>query len=419
MEMIEMLKVLSVANAQAVRAVAFDDETRADAAKIVAEVRGGGERAVRFYAERFGDVAPGNPLWLGRSELETAAAQVDAETIALLERTRDRIGGFASAQRNALSDVVVDVPGGRAGHKVTPLATAGCYAPGGRFPLPSSVLMTAVTARAAGVETVWVASPRPAPATVAAAAVAGADGLLCVGGAQAIAALAYGCGPIPPSDVVVGPGNKWVTAAKSAVSVDTRIDMLAGPSELLVIADRTACPQTIAADLLAQAEHDPDAIPMLVSTSADLIEEVSSALADQLAVLPTAETARAALTNGFAVKVGSLDEAVALSDQIAAEHLQVLTVDAPAVARRCTRYGGLFVGNASAEVFGDYGAGPNHTLPTGGTAKATGGLSVFDFLSVRTWLELENPAALLHDTVALARLEGLEGHARAALARTH
>lgn len=412
-----MLKLVDPADARAIRGAAFDTETRQKAGRIVQEVRDGGEPALRALAEEFGDVVKGGPLWMDRSELDRAAADVDGETVALLTRTRDRIRAFADAQRASLDDASIAVPGGRAGHTVAPVATAGCYAPGGRFPLPSSVLMTAVTARAAGVRSVWVASPRPAPATIAAAAIAGADGLLCVGGAQAIAALAFGCGPIPACDAVVGPGNKWVTAAKSAVASHTRIDMLAGPSELLVIADASASPEMIAADLLAQAEHDPDAIPMLISTSAKLVEGVCGALRDQLEDLPTAPIAVQAIGNGFAAVVGSVDEAIALSDEIAAEHLQVLTEDASSVAQRCTRYGGLFVGRASAEVFGDYGAGPNHTLPTGGTARFTGGLSVFDFLVVRTWLELDSPDELLGDTVALARLEGLEAHARAALQR--
>jgi phosphoribosyl-ATP pyrophosphohydrolase/phosphoribosyl-AMP cyclohydrolase/histidinol dehydrogenase len=276
--------------------------------------------------------------------------------------------------------------------------------------------MTAVTARAAGVREVWVASPRPAPITLAAAAVAGADALLAAGGAHAIAALAYGIGGSPPCDVVVGPGNRWVTAAKKLVAGDVGIDMLAGPSELVVLADRSADPELVAADLLAQAEHDPDALPILVATDAGLADAVDAALARQLDGLPTRDTAAAALANGFAVVVDGLDEAVAVCDRLAPEHLQVLTEDADGVAARLAHWGGLFIGAGSAEVFGDYGIGPNHTLPTGGVARFKGGLSVLDFLRVRTWLRMEGPAdgAVLSDAAALARLEGLEAHARAA-----
>lgn len=387
---------------------------------IMTDVAERGETALRYHAERFGDLAPGAPLFLPRAALDAALAGLPAADRALLERTAARVRAFAEAQRAALSDVTVAIPGGRAGHTVAPVERAGCYAPGGRFPLPSSVLMTAVTARAAGVELVWVASPRPTAMTLAAAAVAGADALLACGGAQAIAALAYGAGPVPACDVIVGPGNRWVTAAKQIVSGRVRIDMLAGPSELVVLADASADADVVAADLLGQAEHDPDAVPVLVTTDAALAERVDLALARQLATLPTAETARAALDNGFCVVVADLDEAAAVCDQLAPEHLELMVERPGALAGRLRHYGGLFIGAGAAEVFGDYGAGPNHVLPTGGTARLTGGLSVFDFLRVRTWLAIDDPAAaevLVADAAALARHEGLEAHARAALAR--
>ena len=413
-----MLKRLDPRSAEAARKRALDPETTTKATSIVDAVRDGGEEVLRRFAEEFGDVAPGSRLWMGRAQLEEALTAISSTDRELLSRVHDRIRAFATAQRAALSDVSVPVPGGRAGHRVSPVATAGCYAPGGRFPLPSSVLMTAGTAKAAGVEHVWVASPKPTTITLAAAAIAGAEGVLCVGGAQAIAALAYGCGPIPRCDAVVGPGNRWVTAAKSVVSSDTRIDMLAGPSELLVIADATACARMIAADLLAQAEHDPDAIPMVISTDEPLIDEIQNELEQQLARLTTAPIAREALANGFVVYVPKVDQAVALSNRIAPEHLQVMTQNARAVSGLCANFGGLFIGSASAEVFGDYGAGPNHTLPTGGTARFSGGLSVMDFLVVRTWLELDDAGPLIGDSAALAALEGLDGHRKAALART-
>lgn len=278
--------------------------------------------------------------------------------------------------------------------------------------------MTAVTARVAGVETVWVASPKPTDHTLAAASIAGADALLAVGGAQAISAFAYGAA-VPVCDVIVGPGNRFVTAAKQLVSGRVRIDMLAGPSELLVLADHTADPVIVAADLLAQAEHDPDAVPVLVSLDADLINAVNVAISTQLRDLPTATTARAALDNGFAVLAPDLDAAIRLCDSLAPEHLEVLTEDCERVARRLTNYGGLFIGAGSAEVFGDYGVGPNHTLPTGGTGRFCGGLSVFDFLAIRTWMRLDDdPAELVRDAAALGRMEGLEAHARAAEKRS-
>jgi phosphoribosyl-ATP pyrophosphohydrolase/phosphoribosyl-AMP cyclohydrolase/histidinol dehydrogenase len=277
--------------------------------------------------------------------------------------------------------------------------------------------MTALTARAADVPEVWVASPRPAPITLAAAALAEADGFLAVGGAQAIAALAYGAGPVPPCDAVVGPGNVYVTAAKRMIAGRVAIDTLAGPSELVVLADRTADPGTVAADLLAQAEHDPRAVPVLVCVGDGIAAQVSAEIARQLETLPTAEVARAALANGGTIVVRDLDEGLAACDLLAPEHLALHVHDAESVAPRLRHYGALFVGAESAEVLGDYGAGPNHVLPTGRIARSTGGLSVLTFLRVRTWLAIDDPVGareLVEDAAWLGRIEGLEAHARSA-----
>jgi phosphoribosyl-ATP pyrophosphohydrolase/phosphoribosyl-AMP cyclohydrolase/histidinol dehydrogenase len=277
--------------------------------------------------------------------------------------------------------------------------------------------MTATVARAAGVETVWVASPRPALATLAAAAIAGADAILAVGGAQAIAALAFGAGPVPKCDAVVGPGNRFVTAAKRLVAGTVAIDSLAGPSELVILADASVDPARIAADLVAQAEHDPDARVALVTCDALLADRVAAEAELQLATLPTADVARAALERGRTFVLESLDAAIAACDRLAPEHLAVWLENADVVAPRLRHYGALFLGAETSVAFGDYGAGPNHVLPTGGTARSTGGLSVLTFLRVRTWLRMHpSPitAAFARDAAALARLEGLEGHARAA-----
>lgn len=394
-----------------------DAEALAAATPIVAAVRTDGERALRAYAEQFGDVAPGAPLWHERAALARALARLPAADRERLERVAERIRVFAEAQRCALAAVTVPLPGGAAGQSIAPVERAGCYAPGGRYPLPSSVLMTVVTARVAGVREVWVASPKPAPLTLAAAALAGGDGLLAAGGAHAIAALAYGAGPIAACDVIVGPGNRYVTAAKQLVAGSTAIDLLAGPSELTVLADTSADPERIAADLLAQAEHDPAAVPLLVTTDPGLAERVDRELERQLRDLPTADVARAALANGGVIAVATIDEGIAVCDAIAPEHVQLELRDAAAVAPRLAHYGAMFLGPFGAEVLGDYGAGPNHVLPTGGTARARGGLSVYTFLRVRTWLRLDDARAarpLIEDAVWLGRAEGLEAHARAA-----
>jgi histidinol dehydrogenase len=302
--------------------------------------------------------------------------------------------------------------------------------------------MTVVTARAAGCPYVVLCSPKPAPITLAAAHVSGADLVLSVGGAQAIGAMAYGVSAkrvvggggddagsdaspllpeVPPCDVIVGPGNRWVTAAKSIVSGRCGIDMLAGPSEVLVIADSTADPAVIASDLVAQAEHDVVARAILVSDDPALIDAVDDEVTRQVSELPepNRSTASEALGRSFAVLCRDVDECIAVSDRLAPEHLEVQTADPADVGRRCSDYGGLFVGADCAEVLGDYGAGPNHTLPTGGTGRYTGGLSVFNFLRIRTWMRIDDGAGggcqdMVEDCVRMARLEGLEGHARAA-----
>jgi phosphoribosyl-ATP pyrophosphohydrolase/phosphoribosyl-AMP cyclohydrolase/histidinol dehydrogenase len=309
------------------------------------------------------------------------------------------------------------IPGGEAGHTCLPVCSVGCYAPGGRFPLPSSVLMTAITARAAGVPLVWVASPRPTAATLAAAAVAGADGLLAIGGVQAIAALARGLVGAPACDMIVGPGNRWVTAAKQLVSGEVGIDMLAGPSELVVLADESADPALVAADLLAQAEHDDDAVPILVSTSARLADAVELEIGKRLIDLPTRATACKALRNGGACIATDVVHAIEVCDRIGPEHLEIMMREPESVASRIRNAGAVFIGSAAAEVLGDYGAGPNHVLPTGGSSRFRAGLSVFTFLRARTWLRVDDPGAgagLARDAAAFARVESLAGHVAAA-----
>jgi len=417
---------LKIVSPDEVKGMVFDpvDPTaRTQAASILKEVKDKGLEGLLDVAVRLKDIeSRDSKLFFDKGDLEKAYSKLPEHDRLVLERTAQRIRTFAEAQRKSISEMVIDIPGGQAGHSIAPVAVAGCYAPGGRYPLPSSVLMTAVTARTAGVQTVWVASPRPALATLAAAHVAGADGLLVVGGAQAIGAMAYGVGPIPSCDVIVGPGNKWVTAAKSLVAGICAIDMLAGPSEVLVIADETCNPDTVAADLLAQAEHDTEARPILVSTSAVVIDKVNDSVKRQLAVLPTGDTAAEAVKKGFACLCPDMATAIRISDIIGPEHLEVHTEDALGVSKKCSSYGAVFIGSVSAEVLGDYGAGPNHVLPTCGTSRYTGGLSVFTFLRIRTWMNItagESSVAqeMISDAVKLARIEGLEGHARAAECR--
>mmetsp|Transcript_9220 Transcript_9220/g.13124 ORF Transcript_9220/g.13124 Transcript_9220/m.13124 type:complete len:529 (-) Transcript_9220:421-2007(-) len=377
-------------------------------------------------AHRLGDIPPeSDTLIITKEECKLAYDSLASDERTALDNIHQRVKVFAEAQRQSVQDMEIDIPGGKAGHTVSPCNAAGCYAPGGRYPLPSSVIMTAVTARAAGCTKVVLASPRPAPITKAAAYIAGADVFLAVGGAQAIASMAYGVSDtdVEPCDVIVGPGNKWVTAAKSIVNGHCGIDMLAGPSEVLVICDDTAAADVVAADLIAQAEHDVVARAILLCTDSSKITEIDQHVQDQINALPepNKSTAKEALQQSFAVLCSSLDECIEISDKIAPEHLEIQTRNSWDIAKKCNNYGGLFVGEHAAEVLGDYGAGPNHTLPTGGTGKYTGGLSVFNFLRIRTWMRIDSNTEaqnMVNDSIVMARLEGLEGHARAAEARS-
>ncbi|GMQ81120.1 MAG: histidinol dehydrogenase [Rhodothermia bacterium] len=385
--------------------------------EIIETVRSGGESRIRQFAQTYDSRSSTDPLFHCKSELLEAFEKLSTEEQGRFQASAVRIRSFAEAQRGCFSDLDVAITGGRAGHRMIAVENAGCYVPGGRYPLPSSLLMTVIPARVAGVRSVWVATPRPDPIIMATAWIAGADGLLAAGGAHGIAALAFGVGPVPPSDVIVGPGNQYVTAAKKVLAGEVRIDMLAGPTELIIIADGEADPTRVAADLLAQAEHDEYAFPLLISLSESLVTAVEAELAIQLDTLSTATTARISLRNGGSLLASNDREAARLCDTLAPEHVQVCTKNPQATAAFLQHYGALFLGQQSAEVFGDYGAGPNHVLPTGRSARTSAGLSVFTFLRFQTWLALHGASFEL-DTLAaesawFARLEGLEAHARA------
>jgi histidinol dehydrogenase len=388
-------------------------------AEIINHVRESGDVALLDVAITLGDITPGDPHLIGREQMQSALASLDSAERIVLESAAERIRMFSEAQRSSIKDCSIPILGGVAGHTIMPIESAACYAPGGRYPLPSSVLMTVIPARVAGVERVWVISPRPGKYTLAAAAIAGADGVLAIGGAHAIAAVAFGTATIPRFDIVVGPGNKWVTMAKQQLCGQIAIDMLAGPSELLIIADEFADPAFIAADLLAQAEHDPDARVGLIAFSEKMIAAVDQELMLQLTDLPTKEIAQAAIIQGSAVLATDVRNAAEISNAIAPEHLSLHIRDSEGLLPLLRNYGALFIGSMSAEVFGDYGLGPNHVLPTGMVARSRGGLSVFDFLSVRTWMQLDEVTPQTsHNIADFARMEGLEAHARSSLIRT-
>ncbi len=385
---------------------------------ILEEIRNEGAAAVRRWAEKL-DGFGGPDFEVPRAEVRRAVAELDPALRGQLEKVIRQVRKFAEGQREMFSDLVVDYEGVAVGHRVMPVRRAACYAPGGRYPLPSSVIMGVVPARVAGVAEVAVLSPRIHPVTVAAAGLAGADRVFNLGGAHGVAAAAWGLAGLPRADLVVGPGNRFVTGAKRLLYGDVGIDFPAGPSELLVIADRTANPALVAADLLAQAEHDPDAVPVLASLDPELPEAVNAAVRRLLAELPPDSPARRSLANGFALVAAGEGEALALADALAPEHLELIGPRAEALAERLHSYGALFVGPNSAEVFGDYGSGTNHILPTGGAARFTGGVWVGTFLRILTWQRV-SPAglpALAEQAAAMADAEGLPAHAAAARLR--
>lgn len=396
----------------------FSPEVDAVAAKAISDVRDLGEAGLRAWAEKLGEISPGEPLIIGRDELEAACKRVDPEVQSLLARAKGRVAAFAAAQRSSLTNLDMAVPGGRAGHEFLPVARAGCYVPGGRYPLPSTALMTVTPALQAGVGEVWCAGPHPTDITLVAAFIAGAKGFLRCGGAHAIAALAFGVA-VPRCDVVVGPGGRYVASAKRQLFGAVGMEAPAGPSELLVIADENADPDTVAADLIAQAEHDTAAVPMLICFSERFALDVEKSLASRLESMPepNGSTASASLKNGWALIAADEAVACACAEGCAPEHLELCVVDPESYAKKIRSAGAVFIGQGAAEVFGDYGAGPNHTLPTSGAARFASGLSVLHFLRARTWLQMDSPESLAADTAAFARLEGLEGHARAAEAR--
>ncbi len=390
------------------------DAVREDAAAIVDRVAEEGDVAIRDYAREFDGVEVGS---LDVSdEAAKAVEAVEDEVLAAIETAAEHIREFHEAQRPA--DWREDFDGRELGRRFRPVSTAGVYVPGGTAAYPSSALMGIIPARVAGVEHVAVTTP-PAetlpPATLAAIDVAGADAVYQVGGAQAIAGLAYGTETIDAVDVVVGPGNAWVTAAKGEVRGDAEIDFLAGPSEVLVLADGTADPGVVAADMIAQAEHDEAAAVVAVTPDEGLAEAVAAAIEAQVPDRERADIVRSALENDASgvFVARSMSEGVLFAEEYAAEHLTIVAEDDEALLDRIDTAGAVFLGPWSPVAAGDYASGPNHVLPTGGGARRVGGLAVDTFLRATTVQRLSETALTdLSDTVTtLARAEGLEAHA--------
>jgi histidinol dehydrogenase len=387
------------------RYASFDPAVAQAVAAIVNKVRSGGDAALLGYAKKFDGLAAGAPVRVPAKELKAAVGMVSAEFIRAIETAAKNIRNFAEWQLPRPWMRTIH-PGLRVGQAVRPLESVGCYAPGGRYPLPSTVLMTVIPAQVAGVQRIAVASPRPAVETLAAAALIGVTEFYRIGGAQAIAAFAYGTESIPTVNKIVGPGNTYVTLAKKLVAFDCGIDFLAGPTEIVYCATE-GNPEFIASDMVAQAEHDPEALAIFVTTNMRLAKSViehAAALAEENPIAKQSLAAR-----GVVLVAKSRKQAMEWTNELGGEHVTVASEDVGEV--KCA--GSIFIGDYTAQSIGDYASGPNHTLPTGNVARFRGGLNVMDFVRIITLQEVTRRGLqkIAPTVTLLADAEGLKGHA--------
>lgn len=412
-----MIRILSQIEAKSVltrRAVRLDEAENV-VRPILRDVAAGGDKAVLEFAQKFDGLGDG-PLLVPEAELAGAAARLSPEIRAAIDTATRNIREFAREQLP--KPYFREFSSGRKlGQIVRPLAAVGCYIPSGRYPLPSTLLMTAVLAQEAGVPNIVIASPKPTGEILGAAYLLGLRQVFRLGGAQAIAAMAYGTESVPRVDRIVGPGNIYVAAAKKLLAGEVGIDFVAGPTEILILTAGGDA-RVVAADMLAQAEHDVDATALLITTSETLAHRVQAALEEQLQTLPTAAVARQSLDcNGAIILVPDLQTAVALANEFAPEHLSLHDAS---LLDQIRNAGTVFLGEHSPESAGDYAAGPSHVLPTSGMSRLRGGLSAADFVKVIAIQELSAKALqdLSPAITALARAEGLEAHARAVEVRS-
>ena len=406
------------------RNVALNERVTSQVSAIIQDVRERGDAALLDYAARFdGCVMQATDLRVTSDSLQSIARTADPNVVDALREAIRRVRAFHEGERVSSWEIAQD-EGVRLGQRITPIERVGTYVPGGTASYPSSVVMNVVPAQVAGVARIVVTTPprsiQENPAVAAALVELGITEVYAVGGAQAIAALAYGTESIPRVDKITGPGNQYVAAAKRAVFGVVGIDSIAGPSEVVIIADDSATPEFIAGDLLAQAEHGEDAAAVLVTTSGALAAKVAAALREQAGELPRRDLVEQSLSQYGAIFIAAdIDEACSLVNELAPEHLQIMTDDEDEIARRVQHAGAIFFGDQTPTAVGDYLAGPNHVLPTGGAARFSSALGVSDFLK-RTSIvkftrgEMMRAAPLI---ATLARAEGLEAHARSALIR--
>ena len=373
--------------------------------RIVSDVQKNGDRALRRYAERWDGLSKREKLRVTEAEMHEAWEKTAPELREAMVQAAANIRRYCEWQKPEEWRREVQ-PGVLVGQLVRPLESVGCYVPGGRYPLPSTLLMTVIPAQVAGVKQVRVTSPKPAQATLAAAALLGVREFYRVGGAQAVAALAYGTKSIPRVDKIVGPGNRYVTGAKKLVAFDCAIEFLAGPTEAVIVSER-GNPVWVASDLIAQAEHDPDTLCVFITTSHALARTVEKTVKEKTRTNPIAR--KSLSSRGAILVVGALEEAVEIANRIASEHLTLPS----ALAGQVQNAGSVFLDEFTPQATGDYISGPNHVLPTGSMARVRGGLSVLDFVRVIACqgVSHEGIERIGHAAVALAEAEGLSGHA--------
>ncbi len=392
-------------------------QVRGTVEEIVADIEERGDEAVRELSQKFDNWSP-ESFRLSQREIDAAIAAVPAEDLKAVEFSLEQVRTFAAAQRGSLSDLEIEtLPGVTLGHKNIPIRNVGCYIPGGRYPMVASAIMSIATAKVAGVTRVVACTPptagRPYPATVATMALAGADEILVLGGVQAVAAMALGTQTLAPVDMVVGPGNAYVAEAKRQLFGTVGIDLLAGPTEILVVADDTADAEMVATDLLGQAEHGPNSPAVLITTSETLAEAVQEEIVRQLETLPTADVAGAAWRDyGQILWVEDDAEAVLEADKLASEHVEILTRDPDYFLEHMTNYGALFLGPETNVAYGDKTIGTNHILPTGRAARYTGGLWVGKYLKTVTYQKCTSEASVTigENCAKVCELEGFWGH---------
>lgn len=386
--------------------------------EIIKKVKDEGDSALIELSKKFGDgdFKDASDFLVSQKEIDEAYSKISPEVLDSLKLAIENVRDFASAQKRSLVELEYETNDSILGHKIVPLKRVLCYCPGGNYPLLSSCYMTIVPAVIAGVEEIYLTSPRISPEVIVSAHLSGATKIYKLGGAQAIAAFSYGTQTIKPVDKITGPGNKFVAAAKKAMYGAIDIDFIAGPSEVLVVADNINDSKIIAADMLAQCEHDKDARSYLITNSIEIAKKVEQEAHEILKTLKTADIARISFEKSSAVIVDDINQAIDITNKRAPEHLELFIENALEYVDKFKNYGSLFIGTSCAEVFGDYCSGTNHVLPTNRCANYTGGLSVFDYLKVLTYQKLSKSYAKELSKIAsnLAEAEGLYAHKLAA-----